>query len=57
MGKYFRKEYPFNEGQCQKVFNKKISDNPRKYTVPARGSDSHYELYKNEPPSNSSMPT
>ncbi|MET3211882.1 UNVERIFIED_CONTAM: hypothetical protein ABIC26_004850 [Paenibacillus sp. PvR008] len=39
-------ECPFNDGQCQKVFKKKISDNPRKYTVPARGSDSYYELYK-----------
>ncbi|MGF7047977.1 transposase [Paenibacillus sp. DS2015] len=39
-------ECPFNDGQCQKVFKKKIDDNPRKYTVPARGSDSYYDLYK-----------
>jgi transposase len=37
---------PFNDGQCQKVFKKKVDDNPRRYTVPARGSDSYYELYK-----------
>lgn len=36
----------FNDGQCQKVFKKKVDDNPRRYTVPARGSDSYYELYK-----------
>jgi len=40
------KECPFNDGDCQKVFKKKIDDNPRRYTVPARGSDSYYELYK-----------
>jgi transposase len=39
-------ECPFNEGQCQKVFKKKVEDNPRRYTVPARGSDRYYELYK-----------
>jgi transposase len=40
------KECPFNDGQCQKVFKKKVDDNPRRYTIPARGSDSYYELYK-----------
>jgi transposase len=39
-------ECPFNNGQCQKVFKKKVEDNPRRYTVPARGSDSYYEQYK-----------
>jgi transposase len=37
---------PLNDGQCQKVFKKKIDDQPRRYTVPARGSDSYYEQYK-----------
>ncbi|AJS59931.1 transposase [Paenibacillus sp. IHBB 10380] len=37
---------PLNDGQCQNVFKKKVEDNPRRYTVPARGSDSYYELYK-----------
>jgi transposase len=37
---------PFNDGQCQKVFKKKVDDNPRRYTVPARGSDSFKEQYK-----------
>nr|WP_280175231.1 transposase [Paenibacillus macquariensis] len=36
----------FNDGQCQKVFKKKVEDHPRRYTVPARGSDSYYEQYK-----------
>jgi len=40
------KECPFNDGECQKVFKKKIDDHPRRYTVPARGSDRYYELYK-----------
>jgi transposase len=40
------KDCPFNDGQCQKVFKKKVSDNPRRYTVPARGSDSYHEQYK-----------
>lgn len=35
-----------NDGQCQNVFKKKVEDNPRRYTVPARGGDSCYELYK-----------
>jgi transposase len=37
---------PFNDGHCKKVFKKKIDDNPRRYTVPARGSDSYKEQYK-----------
>jgi transposase len=37
---------PFNDGDCQKVFKVKIQTDPRKYTVPARGSDSYYDLYK-----------
>jgi hypothetical protein len=37
---------PFNDGQCQKVFKKKVDENPRRYTVPARGSDSYKEQYK-----------
>ncbi|QGQ93745.1 transposase [Paenibacillus psychroresistens] len=37
---------PFNDGHCQKVFKKKIDDNPRRYTVPARGSDRYREQYK-----------
>jgi transposase len=40
------KECPFNDGECQKVFKKKVDENPRRYTIPARGSDSYYELYK-----------
>jgi hypothetical protein len=40
---------PFNDGQCQKVFKKKVDENPRRYTVPARGSDSYIEQYKKEP--------
>lgn len=39
-------ECPFNNGQCQKVFKQKVEENPRRYTVPARGSDSYYDLYK-----------
>ena len=34
------------ENQCQKVFKVKMESDIRKYTVPARGSDSYYELYK-----------
>jgi len=32
--------------QCQKVFKVKVSADPRKYIVPARGSGSYFELYK-----------
>jgi len=32
--------------QCQKVFKVKVSSDPRKYIVPARGSASYFELYK-----------
>ncbi|ACL18256.1 transposase IS1182 family protein [Desulfitobacterium hafniense DCB-2] len=31
---------------CQRVFKMKVSSDPRKYTVPARGSDRYFELYK-----------
>jgi transposase len=31
---------------CQRVFKIKLSSDPRKYTVPARGSDSYFNLYK-----------
>lgn len=34
------------ENQCQKVFKFKAASDIRKYTVPARGSDSYFELYK-----------
>ena len=37
---------PFNDGSCQKVHKIKVESDVRKYTVPARGSDSFYELYK-----------
>lgn len=37
---------PFKEEGCQKVFKVKIDSNIRKYTVPARGSQSYKELYK-----------
>ncbi|NHN34858.1 transposase [Paenibacillus agricola] len=37
---------PFNDGTCQKVFKIKRDSDPRKYTVPARGSDGYYDLYK-----------
>ncbi|MDA8442423.1 MAG: IS1182 family transposase [Peptococcaceae bacterium] len=41
------KECPLNEGgACQKVFKIKVSTDPRKYIVPARGSSSYFELYK-----------
>jgi transposase len=41
------KECPLTEGNtCQKVFKIKVSSDPRKYTVPARGSDRYFELYK-----------
>ncbi|KLU64083.1 transposase DDE domain protein [Desulfosporosinus acididurans] len=41
------KECPLKESnQCQKVFKVKVSSDPRKYTVPARGSESYFELYK-----------
>ncbi|WP_139314642.1 transposase, partial [Desulfosporosinus metallidurans] len=41
------KECPLKENnQCQKVFKVKVSSDPRKYTVPARGSESYFELYK-----------
>lgn len=37
---------PFKEEGCQKVFKIKIDSDIRKYTVPARGSQSYKELYK-----------
>jgi transposase len=37
---------PFKEDGCQKVFKVKIDSDIRKYTVPARGSQSYKELYK-----------
>jgi transposase len=37
---------PLNDGHCQKVFKRKIDDNPRRYTVPARGSDRFKGQYK-----------
>lgn len=37
---------PFNDGECQKVHKVKVESDIRKYTVPARGSDRYYELYK-----------
>jgi transposase len=37
---------PFNDGTCQKVHKVKIESDPRKYTVPARGSDHYFEMYK-----------
>lgn len=37
---------PFNEDGCQKVFKIKVESDIRKYTVPARGSQSYKELYK-----------
>jgi hypothetical protein len=41
------KECPLNENNlCQKVFKIKASIDPRKYIVPARGSSSYFELYK-----------
>jgi len=41
------KECPLKENnQCQKVFKVKVSSDPRKYTVPARGSGRYFELYK-----------
>ena len=41
------KECPLKENnQCQKAFKVKVSSDPRKYTVPARGSGSYFELYK-----------
>lgn len=41
------KECPLRENDtCQKVFKIKVSSDPRKYSVPARGSDSYFELYK-----------
>jgi transposase len=41
------KECPLRESNtCQKVYKIKVSSDPRKYTVPARGSDSYFELYK-----------
>lgn len=41
------KECPLRESNsCQKVFKIKVSSDPRKYTVPARGSDSYVQLYK-----------
>lgn len=40
-------ECPLKENnQCQKVFKVKVSSDPRKYIVPARGSASYFELYK-----------
>lgn len=41
------KECPLRENNtCQRVFKIKVSSDPRKYTIPARGSDSYFELYK-----------
>lgn len=41
------KECPLKENnQCQKVFKVKVSSDPRKYIVPARGSVNYFELYK-----------
>lgn len=41
------KECPLKDSDtCQKVFKIKVSSDPRKYTVPARGSDYYFELYK-----------
>ena len=41
------KECPLKENnQCQKVFKVKVSSDPRKYIVPARGSGRYFELYK-----------
>ena len=43
------KECPLNlneNNSCQKVFKVKVSTDPRKYIVPARGSSSYFELYK-----------
>lgn len=37
---------PFKEEGCQKVFKIKVETDIRKYTVPARGSQSYKELYK-----------
>ncbi|SIQ83874.1 Transposase DDE domain-containing protein [Paenibacillus macquariensis] len=37
---------PFNDGECQRVHKVKVESDIRKYTVPARGSDRYYELYK-----------
>ncbi|MCY9692577.1 transposase [Paenibacillus alginolyticus] len=37
---------PFNDGECQKVHKVKVESDVRKYTIPARGSDRYYELYK-----------
>jgi len=40
-------ECPLKEkNQCQKVFKVKVSSDPRKYIVPARGSGRYFELYK-----------
>jgi transposase len=39
-------ECPLRESNtCQKVFKIKVSSDPRKYTVPARGSDSYFQIY------------
>jgi len=41
------KKCPLRESHtCQKVFKMKVSSDPRKYTVPARGSERYDELYK-----------
>jgi transposase len=41
------KECPLREtNTCQRVFKIKVSSDSRKYTIPARGSDSYFELYK-----------
>lgn len=37
---------PFKEDGCQKVCKVKVESDIRKYTVPARGSQSYKELYK-----------
>lgn len=41
------RDCPLSENNtCQIVFKIKVSADPRKYTVPARGSDSYFNLYK-----------
>lgn len=37
---------PFYDVECKKKFKKKIDDNPRRYTVQARGSERFKEQYK-----------
>lgn len=39
-------ECPFKDHGCQKVFKIKVESDIRKYTVPARGSQSYNDLYK-----------